>query len=433
MYITIANVLYYCTVPALLYFYYGSLFAKPFKWYICLLYTAISFCFTLMEAQSFVTGYMNVILAIAVLAFFGIAFLKCGVAPSFCAAALVVSTYSIITGIIQSVLHWVISSISAQEYAIMQYLDIVQFLLTIALIIATFWLIKRLFDGRMAETYRLSFLLVGIPVFFIALVENTVSTNIYGNTVVWDSEKGLILPIVNNEELIILQIIAFAGLFCTLFTYKRLITAIYKEQAMKQISQQAQDQRIYVREAQARYAQTRSFRHDIKNHLLVLRQLLDESKPKEAAAYLQNLEQASASLSYSVSTGNTVVDALLGSKLAAAVQQEAAVECSLAIPPSSSVEDMDWCIILSNALDNAIAAGKAIPPANRYIHVSSAQKGNVFMLWVENACRFETPPPSPGIGLGNIKSVAQKYGGDIEIDISAGVFTLNVLLVISQQ
>lgn len=430
---TISIVLYYCTIPALLYYYYCSLLNGRFKWYLYLLYAAVSFGILLLESASYITGYVCVILEIALLALFGVTFLKCKIAPALCVAALVFSVYSIIAGIMQTILHWIISSISAEDYVFLKYADIGQHLLTIALLLAAFWFIKKIFNGKIAETYHFTFIFVGIPLFFIALVEKTVSNSIYGNTVVWDSERGLVSPIVNNEELLVLQLIAFAGLICTLLAYKKLIAAVLQEQTIKQLKQQTQDQRIYVREAQSRYEQTRSFRHDIKNHLLVLGQLLADGKANEASAYLSNLEQISGTLSYSVSTGNTVVDALLGSKLAVAVQLGAAVECGIAIPPSGGVEDIDWCIILSNALDNAIAECKAVDPGSRYIRISSAQKGNVFMLSVENSCTEQTKLPAYGVGLSNIKSVAQQHGGDIEIDISGCAFTLSVLIVISQQ
>ncbi len=430
---TIAMALYYVTIPALLFYYYCRLLDRKAGWYAYVLYAAASFGLLLLESGGYISGYVCVLLQTVLLGALGVAFLRGKAAPALCVAALVYSVYSIIAGITQSLLHWIISELPQAAFGFMKYSDIAQHLLTAVLIILSFYFIVKLFEGRIAETYRFTFLLVGIPVFFIALVEKTVSTTIYGNTIVWNSEQGLVSPVVNNEEIIVLQMIAFAGLFCTLLAYKRLIAAFLQEHTITQLKQQANDQRVYVREAQSRYDQTRSFRHDIKNHLLVLRQLLAEEKTTEAAAYLANLESMSAALSYSVSTGNTVVDALLSSKLAMAAQQEVAVECALGLPQLSGVEDIEWCIILSNALDNAITACKAVPRGNRYIRLSHSQKGNFYMLCVENSCAEQTEPPAYGIGLSNIKSVAAKHGGDIEVDISGDMFRLNVLLVISQQ
>ncbi len=134
-----------------------------------------------------------------------------------------------------------------------------------------------------------------------------------------------------------------------------------------------------------------------------------------------------------MNTGNTVVDALLGSKLAVAAGQGIEVDCSVAIPRTSTVKDIDWCIILSNALDNAITASEAVVPKSRYIGISGKQKGNFFLLNIDNHCAQDTEMPTDGVGISNIKAVAQKYDGKAEIDIVDCIFKLSVLLVISQQ
>ncbi|HCT90831.1 MAG TPA: GHKL domain-containing protein, partial [Lachnospiraceae bacterium] len=41
---------------------------------------------------------------------------------------------------------------------------------------------------------------------------------------------------------------------------------------------------IYIAEARERCEQTKAFRHDIKNHLAVLKGLLDSGKPEEIKA-----------------------------------------------------------------------------------------------------------------------------------------------------
>lgn len=103
-----------------------------------------------------------------------------------------------------------------------------------------------------------------VPILFITLVEVVVSDSIYGNTIVWDTESGLVFPVVNNEQLLVLHLFAYGGFFFDLDSLQKLKRSIKQEQAMHLLEQQTQNQEVYVREAKLRYEQTRSFRHDIK-------------------------------------------------------------------------------------------------------------------------------------------------------------------------
>lgn len=143
---------------------------------------------------------------------------------------------------------------------------------------------------------------------------------------------------------------------------------------MHLLEQQTQNQEVYVREAKLRYEQTRSFRHDIKNHLLILHQLIKDGKSNEANEYLENMEVVSDALSFSAQTGNDAVDALLNSKFSVAAHKEISIHCSIHIPKQSYIADMDWCIVLSNALDNAISASEAVSEQDRWIHLFGIQK-----------------------------------------------------------
>jgi sensor histidine kinase YesM len=301
------------------------------------------------------------------------------------------------------------------------------------LLILALRIVIKPFSGN-KKNVRLSALpFLVIPVLFITLVEAVVADSIYGYTMIWDTEEGLVFPIVNNMELLVLRLFAFGGLLSVLIAYQKLETSIEHERKIHLLEQLTKNQEAYGREAQSRYEQTCSFRHDIKNHLLVLHQLLKEGKSNEANEYLRNLEVVSDALSFQVKTGNTTVDALLSSKLAVAAQIGIHLQYSVLIPKLSYVSDMDWCIILSNVLDNAISACEDVSDQDRFICLSGRQKGNVYLLKIENSCRNNTKLPTEGIGLSNIKAVLQKYSGKVDIEVINNVFKLNALFIIPQQ
>ena len=240
-------------------------------------------------------------------------------------------------------------------------------------------------------------------------------------------------PVISLEEvgrhstLLLLQVMGLAALLCILYAYRQLCRGFQAQAELQSLTQAAHTQKVYITEAQARYEQTKSFRHDIKNHLSVLDGLLRSGKLEEGREYLKGLEAVSESLSFPYQTGNPVVDILLGEKLGLA--KEIAAEVSLVLPKPCGIDDFDLCVLFANALDNAIAACRANDGANT-LRISGKQQGDFYMLTFENTCSDEPVPPA-GTGLSNIRAVAEKYRGALMTEQTGGRFSLNVLVNVS--
>lgn len=229
--------------------------------------------------------------------------------------------------------------------------------------------------------------------------------------------------------LLFIQGLGLAALLCTLYAYRRICSGFQVQSALASLTQAAQAQKVYILEAQMRYEQTKAFRHDIKNHLLLLDGLLRNGQIAESRDYLKKLESISTSLSFPYQTGNPVLDILLSEKLELAKANEIKTEVSLLLPKACQIDDLDLCIIFANALDNALKACQSIS-GTRSISITGKQQGDFYLLEFYNTCS-ETSLPHMGIGLSNIKSVAEKYHGVMLIETYDKKFSLNVLLNIS--
>ena len=227
-----------------------------------------------------------------------------------------------------------------------------------------------------------------------------------------------------HGTLFFLQITGLAALLCTLYAYRQLCRGFQAQVEVQSLTQAAQAQKVYIAEARARYEQTKSFRHDIKNHLSVLDGLLKNEKLDEGREYLKKLETVSEALSFPYQTGNQVVDILLGEKLGLA--KEITAEVSLVLPNPCGIDDFDLCVLFANVLDNAITACRAQDGA-KSIRISGKRQGDFYMLTFENTCSQEPLPPA-GTGLSNIRVVAEKYHGAVLTEKTGGWFSLNVLL-----
>lgn len=239
------------------------------------------------------------------------------------------------------------------------------------------------------------------------------------------------VPPGRHLALLALQVLGLAALLCTLYAYRRACRGIQAQAELDSLSRSVQAQRTYVAEAQARYEKTRSFRHDLQNHLSVLGGLLSAGRTEEARSYLEKMEAASGALAPPCRTGDPAVDALLGEKLALAESRGVPAEVSLRLPEEGSLDGFDLCVIFANALDNALrACGEA--EGERFLRVRGQRQGDFYRLEFENSCA-PGPPPEPGTGLKNIRAAAEKYGGAAAWEKTGGRFRLDVLLNISGQ
>ena len=230
-----------------------------------------------------------------------------------------------------------------------------------------------------------------------------------------------------HGSLLLLQAMGLAALLCTLYAYRRLCQGLQAQAALQSLSDAAQRQKVYITEAQARYEQTKAFRHDIKNHLSVLDGLLRRGELGEGREYLKKLEAVSEALSFPYQTGNPVVDILLGEKLGLARGIE--VEVSISLPRPCGMDDFDLCVLFANALDNAIAACRS-SDGDKMIRISAERQGDFCLLTFVNTCS-DAPLPPAGTGLSNIRAVAEKYRGAVLSEQSGGLFRLSVLLNVS--
>lgn len=432
--ILLPNLLYFLVVPASAFCFFCRYAAVPIKWYLCAAYTAFSALLTAAELRLSATGAAGLFMELLPLTITGAVLLRGNWPRSTVLAALVVSVLNVCGGVSQLLFYWALSAARpvwpVWESAFL-YLDLVRETVRALLAACLLALVLKNFRESLACLTSAAACLLAVPLFYISLVERTVRDAVYGDTLILDSGLGLVAPAVAHGEMLVLQLFAAACLFLTLAAYRSMVRAWQDRETVRLLRQQAEVQETYIREARSRYEQTRSFRHDLQNHLSVLSELLRTGQAEQARCYLSRLEEAASGLSYPVHTGCAAADALLGSKLGAARQEGISVTCEARLP--DRIPDIDWCILLSNGLDNAIRACGGVPPDRRFLRVTGKIQGNLYLLTVENGCPEGTPPPEEGVGLANIRAAAGRHGGAVHTNCGGGVFRLDVLLVISQQ
>lgn len=227
---------------------------------------------------------------------------------------------------------------------------------------------------------------------------------------------------------------AFLILFAviTLFVTIRCVSSYTRE-----ITERTE--RAYYDELDLRYEETRKIRHDINNHLLALRLLVEQGDLANAKAYIGEISEELDRTILPVRTGSNVLDALLCQKLKQAQSRHmdirTEIHCSVA---GRNISDYDLCGIFGNILDNAMeaAAGTEAPVIRLFI-------GNQLdMLYIscENPYpgelkrrgdKFLTTKDSPehhGFGIARVQEIAKTYEGGVNISTENQTFLIEILL-----
>lgn len=381
-----------------------------------------------MKAQFAPLSLLFLVARIALLVGMGVLFFKSMLTRALLAATITKLVACLASGTSASII-FLIAPFWIHAHFGLPLLSVVQSFFTFILLAIIYRIILRKFLWRTDLPNRYSAIFF-FPILLIVMVEQYIFNQVYGGSIV--VEDGVITkPIADNWSILLIQLFAYFGLFSIMYACQKLAEDFSNRMRCKLLEQEIASQRDYVEESSLRYKQTQSFRHDVKQHLLALNGLLEREEVQQAKDYLGKLEKISDQLSFPCKTGNTVVDTLLSSKLSVARQYGIQVECTVKIPSSYNLDDLDLCVLFSNAVDNAIHACRKQGENGGFIRISGKEKGDFFMLEVENSCSYASGYKK-GIGLSNIEAVAEKYNGALTTELEGGCFRLNVLLVISR-
>ncbi len=225
-----------------------------------------------------------------------------------------------------------------------------------------------------------------------------------------------------------------------LFWFNQRQASIKRENDL--LTSQLSLQEISIKNLENAYNRTRNFRHDIKNHILTMNILAENGDLDEIKKYLREMSGITDESQYIRITGISAVDAILNEKLYEAQSDSISTNYDVMNMKANSIKPVDMCIILSNALDNAIEANRKIEdPENRYIKLRMHGDESYTVISVSNPAvsvpanitqghriTSKSDKENHGFGLKSIESTAKKYDGEMLTKFEDKVFTLVIKL-----
>ncbi|MBQ9001285.1 MAG: GHKL domain-containing protein [Eggerthellaceae bacterium] len=191
------------------------------------------------------------------------------------------------------------------------------------------------------------------------------------------------------------------------------------------------------------YRDQRKQIHDFNSRMFVLRGLAQRNANQaEFASYLDEvLDIDMPAPEANVNTGRPTVDVVVASRFALARAKGVSMTFQLDDLSTFPLGNDDLIVVLSNLLDNALAAAEKVEdPSSKYVQLKMKQGDHSAVLYVENSTsapvaiadnqvvREPGAPLSHGFGLVNVCECLDKAGAKHAMEYDEGVFRFSAVI-----
>lgn len=195
-----------------------------------------------------------------------------------------------------------------------------------------------------------------------------------------------------------------------------------------------------IREEEKNYREVQLLRHDLKRYLVTYRQLLQDGKYEVIEADIDKILGKRLNTNHCVYTENTILNAVICEKMEQCSIKNIKIE--MQVNADKDMDSIEYGVVLSNLLDNAIEAEEQEKEENRYICLNIGVEQNMIHLVVsnyisesvlQNNALLETSKKNKqlhGIGLRGVKEFVNNKEGEIEIFEENHMFVVHICVCV---
>lgn len=242
---------------------------------------------------------------------------------------------------------------------------------------------------------------------------------------------GRLVMVMSNISLVVINL-----LFIFLYNhfvetyYEMYENMVYRERAKSYATQLSvlveNDKRI------------KSYRHDLKNHLIEIRNLAERNETKTLLDYVDSMGSYVSSPHEYCKSGNQDIDGMLNYLLSGVEEKGIKAELKISVPHKMKFSLFDLNVILGNLINNALEAASKCE--DKWISIDMIYEKELLFIQIRNPFdgrikkvdgEFMTTKRlegEHGIGLRNVKRAVKKNGGTISVDTINRVFISKVML-----
>lgn len=209
----------------------------------------------------------------------------------------------------------------------------------------------------------------------------------------------------------------------------------YDKEVLEDVKAKLIYQSKYYQEKFKTEIEIRKLYHDLKNYALYLENSNDKVAAKKLFEPIQRYQTY-------VDTGDEFLDLLVSEKLECAIKKGIHIEVLLKLPEKQIMQSMDMCVIMGNALDNAIEGAQDDKRRKEcYIEIKGKEIESFYLIQIVNSTTksveildnefiltSKSNKSMHGIGIISIKETLKKYNGQMTIEWKDYRFTLSILI-----
>ena len=245
--------------------------------------------------------------------------------------------------------------------------------------------------------------------------------------------------IVNVEYRLVFGFTLISLTFFGIFIFARSFNELQKSKHAMSIKAESLMQNY--EQLNAHFHEINRLKHDMRNHLSMLRVFLKDNKLREAQNYLDKYADDVEFITEAAFHENYIINAVAHDLSHRGQMIGVKVELNLAASPRH-VSEPDLISLLSNITDNALEACARMPQGKeRFIRLSVTRREPYLAIVCENSCpgrinvgtngeaiRSSKNKAGHGYGLKTIERIALAYDGMIDITHDEKNFTITVAL-----
>lgn len=216
------------------------------------------------------------------------------------------------------------------------------------------------------------------------------------------------------------------GIFVSVIADILLFVTLLRQQSMQEMAIRLTEvekawevEQNHYRDIESRREELAKIRHDLSEQFIVIQELLYRENYDKALEMLNTLREYAASTKEYAYCADPVVNAIMAENEKICSEKGIRFEYDLEIGQPLKINPVVICSIFSNLLRNAIAAAsKKESNPQTFVSIKAAVKGDYLHIKVENTNTNEKKKkkkPGKGYGLDILKTLAEKYNGQLEM------------------
>ena len=195
----------------------------------------------------------------------------------------------------------------------------------------------------------------------------------------------------------------------------------------------------YLHEQSKYMDEVRRVKHDMQAHMIVLYYYLEEERLDKAKTYLKSfMDNQTFSAIPLADVGHDMINAIICASLKRSKEPIEFRHTGIFLR-GLEIEDMDLCTLFSNLFSNSVEACEKLVYTPRCINLEIGQCARALSIMIENPIEgavdkallgkstTKEDKESHGFGIRNIKSVVEKYNGNIEFETTEDMFRVKIL------